>query len=243
MWPPFGNEELRNGDGPDLWFPFLMAVNNSSAELVGSGGGGVSRLNLCTELLLLRCWTSVLSSGLVREKKVPFDAVMGVVGVFAICLAGGGERFLSDRPCSWRAAILAAVGVLSGPRVMGGSLNGCNVFFDCGATGFVPMSTLEGLADLRWLGLRCILTGGGSFSTPVTLPVELLWMLLASNARVDLLLSKNPASASVSLGDSYALGIAGTGGTSPVSSRLAELWRVKAFGAGSRELASWELRC
>ena len=45
MLPPFGNEELRNGDGPDLWFPFLTAVNDS-VELAGSGGGGVSRLNL-----------------------------------------------------------------------------------------------------------------------------------------------------------------------------------------------------
>jgi hypothetical protein len=119
---------------------------------------------------------SLLSSGRVREKNVPFEAVIGVVGVLAICLAGGGERFLSERPCSWRAAILAAVGVLSGPRVMGGSLNGCRVFFDCGATGFVPMtfSDFAVLTDLRWLGLRCILAGGPSVKAPVTLPVELL---------------------------------------------------------------------
>jgi hypothetical protein len=76
------------------------------------------------------------------------------------------------------------------------------------------------------------------------LPVELLWILLASNARFDLLLSRKAASASVSFGDSYALGIAGTGGTSPVSSMLAELCRLRAFGAGNRELASiCELRC
>jgi hypothetical protein len=86
---------------------------------------------------------SLLSSGRVREKKVPFDAVMGVVGVFEICLAGGGERFRSDEPCSWSAAILAAVGVLRGPRVIGGSLNGCSDFLDCGATGFASISNLE----------------------------------------------------------------------------------------------------
>jgi hypothetical protein len=68
-------------------------------------------------------------------------------------------------------------------------------------------------------------------------------MLLASKARFDLLLSKKAASASVSFGDSYAFGIAGTGGTSPISSRLAELWRFRAFGAGNRELDSCELRC
>jgi hypothetical protein len=120
----------------------LTAVNESD-ELAGSGGGGVSLLNRCTELLLLRCWTSLRSSGRGLEKKVPFEAVMGVVGVFEICLAGGGERFLSDRPCSWSAAILAAVGVLNGPSVMGGSLSGCSVFLDCGATGFVSISNLE----------------------------------------------------------------------------------------------------
>jgi len=86
---------------------------------------------------------SVRSSGRVLEKKEPFDAVMGVVGVFESCLAGGGERFLSDEPCSWSAAILAAVGVLSGPNVIGGSLNGCNVFLVCAATGFDSISNLE----------------------------------------------------------------------------------------------------
>jgi hypothetical protein len=68
-------------------------------------------------------------------------------------------------------------------------------------------------------------------------------MLLASKARFDLLLSKNGASANVSFGDSYALGIAGTGGTYSSSSWLDELWRFSALGAGKRELASCELRC
>jgi hypothetical protein len=63
-------------------------------------------------------------------------------------------------------------------------------------------------------------------------------MLLASNPRFDLLLSKKAASAKVSLGDSYAFGIAGTGGTSSSSSWLAELCRFRAFGAGSREAAA-----
>jgi hypothetical protein len=74
---------------------------------------------------------------------VPFEAVIGVVGVFAICLDGGGERFLSEEPCSWRAAILAAVGVLSGPSVIGGRLSGCNDFLDCCAVAFLSISNLE----------------------------------------------------------------------------------------------------
>jgi hypothetical protein len=121
---------------------------NESEELAGSGGGGVSRRSRYTEVLLLRCWTFVPSSGRL-PKNVPFEAVMGVVGVFAICLDGGGERFLSDRPCSWSAAILAAVGVLNGPSVIGGSRNGCRVFLDCCCCccccciGFVSMSNFE----------------------------------------------------------------------------------------------------
>jgi hypothetical protein len=76
-------------------------------------------------------------------KKVPFDAVMGVVGVLAITLGGVGEAFLSDEPCSWRAAIFAAVGVLSGPKVIGGNLNGCNVFLDCASAAFFSKSSLD----------------------------------------------------------------------------------------------------
>lgn len=151
-WPPFGTDELRNGDGADLWSPFFTAVNDSD-ELTGSGTGGVSRLNRCTELLLLRCWMSLLSSG--RDlKNMPFDAVMGVVGVFGICLAGVGETFLSDEACSCSAAILAAVGVLSGPSVMGGSRRGCRVFLDCDGMALVSRSSLDVWIDLRWLGLR-----------------------------------------------------------------------------------------
>jgi hypothetical protein len=39
-----------------------------------------------------------------------------------------------------------------------------------------------------------------------------------------------------SCGDSYALGIAGTGGTSSSSSPPAELWTLRGLGAGSREV-------
>jgi hypothetical protein len=68
-------------------------------------------------------------------------------------------------------------------------------------------------------------------------------MLLASNPRFDFLFSKKAASARGSLGDSYAFGIAGTGGTSSSSSCPAELWRLKAFGAGSLEPTPCGLRC
>jgi hypothetical protein len=67
------------------------------------------------------------------------------------------------------------------------------------------------------------------------LPVELLWILLVSKAKVDFLLSKKDISAGDSFGDSYAFGIAGTGGTSSSSSIVDVLSRLTAFGAGSRE--------
>ena len=133
---PFGTEDDKNGDIPDLCDPFLSAVNDS-AELVASTAVGLSRLPVrCTELLLRRCCTMVRSSALPVVKKLVFDAVMGVVGVFAICLVGGGDRFLSEKPCSWSAAILAAVGVLSGPNVIGGSRSGCRFFLTCAAAFF-----------------------------------------------------------------------------------------------------------
>jgi len=166
---------------------------------------------------------------------------MGVVGVLAACLVGGGERFLCESPCSCSAAIFAAVGVLRGPRVIGGSLSGCKFFLDC-AAGFFSKSNLEVWTDLRLLGFRWTLTGGGSFSTSDTLPVELLFKLLASNARLDFLLSKNDSSAGESLGDSYTFGIAGTGGTSSSSSATVLLCRFKAFGAGSLEFPVCEFR-
>jgi hypothetical protein len=53
------------------------------------------------------------------------------------------------------------------------------------------------------------------------LPVELLLMLLVSNAKVDFLLSSQDISVRAdSFGDSYTFGIAGTGGTSESSSTL-----------------------
>lgn len=69
------------------------------------------------------------SSGLFLEKKLLLEAVIGVLGVFAICLVGGGLRCRSEEePWSWRAAILAAVGVLRGPRVIGGNRRGWRFF-------------------------------------------------------------------------------------------------------------------
>jgi hypothetical protein len=67
--------------------------------------------------------------------------------------------------------------------------------------------------------------------------VELSVMLLLSKGMLDFLL-KNGASAGDSLGDSYALGIAGTGGTSS-SSLPPELCMLRVFGVGNREVETF----
>jgi hypothetical protein len=131
---------------------------------------------------------------------------------------------------------LAAVGVLSGPKVMGGSRNGWRFFLFCAPAGFFSASPRDAWPVLRLLGRRWTLAGAGSL-TCITdvLAVELLWTLLASKARFDFRFSKKDNSAGDSLGDSYTLGMAGTGGTSSSSSAVVELRRFRDLGAGNLE--------
>ena len=70
---------------------------------------------------------------------------------------------------------------------------------------------------------------------PDKLAEEVLLILLASNGILDIRLLKNGCSTGVSFGDSYALGIAGTGGTSSSSLFPAELFTFLGFGVGNRE--------
>lgn len=63
----------------------------------------------------------------------------------------------------------------------------------------------------------------------------MLLILLASKGMLDFLLLKNGGSAGESFGDSYAFGIAGTGGTSSSSLFPAELWMLRGFGVGNLE--------
>lgn len=68
---------------------------------------------------------------------------------------------------------------------------------------------------------------------PDKLFVEVLLILLASKGMLDFRLLKNGCSAGESLGDSYAFGIAGTGGTSSSSLFAAELCTFLGLGVGS----------
>jgi len=67
-------------------------------------------------------------------------------------------------------------------------------------------------------------------------------MLLVSKVRFELLFSSLGAGASGSLGDSKALGIAGTGGTSSSSRSCPRAARPRTLGVGKREAAK-ESRC
>lgn len=88
------------------------------------------------------------------------------------------------------------------------------------------------------LAWRWILAGGSSDCRwlPARLRVDVLRLLLPSKARPDLRFSRKDSSAGEPLGDSYALGMAGTGGTSSSSSRLDMEFRdASVLGAGRRE--------
>jgi hypothetical protein len=83
------------------------------------------------------------------------------------------------------------------------------------------------------LGFRCTLVGSGITGIvilPVELPLEPSKLL-----RAVFFFSIKYASAGESLGDSYAFGIAGTGGTSSSSSLCKGLCTVVSFGAGNLE--------
>lgn len=93
------------------------------------------------------------------------------------------------------------------------------------------------MVDLRVLAFRPTLTCSAPDGME-KLPVELLLMLLASAARLTLRLSRNMLSIGGSLGDSYAFGMAGTGGTSSSSSAVVVLLRLcesDDLGAGRRD--------
>lgn len=112
---------------------------------------------------------------------------------------------------------MAAVGVLRGSKFKGGNLRGCKFFFFW-FTGVVLLSAseLDTAALFRVFADRSFLEGSLTEPLPDKLFVEMLFILLASKGKLDFRL-KNGVSAGESFGDSYAFGIAGTGGTSSSS--------------------------
>ena len=162
------------------------------------------------------------------------DAVIGVVGVFGIGREGGG---LNPRLCSLPEAPCPRFGIFRGAKLIGGRLNGWRFFLWAGVLGFSLSAFAVGMKELFLaLGLRWSLVGSGCTGMEM-LPVELLWILAASRPfKPDFFFSTNEISAGEALGDSYALGMAGTGGTPSSSSAGMGLCTVVCFGAGKREV-------
>lgn len=207
--PFFGNDEEINGDTVCLACR-LIGIGFDSAWL-NSIWDDASDRKKCMELLLLICARdcSGLSSLRFLEKNDAFEAVMGVLGVFGCTCLGGGVLRSSAPAASCRAATLDAVGVLKGSKFKGGSRSGCRFFFLTGVELFwcskSELAFLLGFGSLSFLGTSRI-----EFR-PDKLFVEVLFILLESKGKLDFRLLKNGGSAGESFGDSYALGIAGTG--------------------------------
>jgi hypothetical protein len=179
----------------------------------------------------------MVSSYRLLEKNELFEAVSGVVGVLGICLDGGGLKSRLGR--SWLCCDepFPTLGIFNGPRLIGGSVRGCRLFLPDGVLGFSSFVLVTGTKELFLaLGLRCTLIGSGRTGI-VMLPVELACAFIVSCPfKPDFFLSRNKVSAGEPLGDSYAFGIAGTGGTSSSSSAGVGLCIVVCFGAGSRDV-------
>lgn len=119
--PALGTDDDRNGERLDfLSTSGSMRIMDDSDE-PPSGGVGVSPCATCTELLLRRGGKSMVSSKWFLEKKVLLDAVIGVVGVLGSWRDGGGLRSRSTE----LSFFLSRLGMLRGPRLMGGRLRGC----------------------------------------------------------------------------------------------------------------------
>lgn len=159
-----------------------------------------------------------------------------MLGVFVVVRRGGGVDLSLLAPVSLcNAAIFAVVGLLRGSKFKGGNLRGWRFFFFDGVP-FDFCSTSDA-TTLLFLDSTSILIGSCVAVSPDNSVVEMLLMLLASKGRLVFRLLKNGASAGDSLGDSYALGMAGTGGTSS-SSLPAELWTFLVLGVGNLDNAA-----
>ena len=88
---------------------------------------------------------------------------MGVVGVFEVLRDNGGVEVIRERlPCSCSLATFAAVGVLSGPKVKGGRLNGGRCFRLCDGEGSCSLFCMDVNELFRDVNLLCSLVGSGS---------------------------------------------------------------------------------
>lgn len=133
----------------------------------------------------------LLSSRRLREeKKDDLEAVIGVLGVFALARRGGGVTCPFEANGSCNAAILLAVGVLRGSRFNGGSRKGWRFFFFAGAGCLCWSASEFEPKGLYWRAFSLSLRAGSRSRSrmealPERLFVEVLLILLASNGILD----------------------------------------------------------
>jgi hypothetical protein len=193
-------------------------------ESLPSRRRGVSDPASWVELVLLICkgvW--IASSSLRSLKKLAFEAVIGVLGVALWFHFGGGVEVPSSTlRGSCRALTLAIVGVLKGNKLRGGNRNGCKFFLLTleVSDGLDSPSNLSPTLPRFRRSSSSIFKGSRKGVVGNTSAVDELAALLVSRGKLDLR-TANRGYSICSLGDSYAFGIAGTGGTS--SSVAAEL--------------------
>lgn len=216
-----------------------VAIGICELVLLGALYAAESGLTVWCELLLRICGIRGMgSSSRKLLEKLAFDAVIGVLGVVCWLSCGGGVTApeLMDPAPSYKAAIFAAVGVLSGSKFSGGNRKGCSVLRLMLAAPPTFFSVPGYSSTVRPLLCRPTSAFGIPLSPRPGIRhsvFELLSALALSNGKLVLRAKKKGWSISV-LGDSYALGMAGTGGTS--SSLVAGALSIRVFNVGSLEL-------
>jgi hypothetical protein len=177
---------------------------------------------------------------------------MGVLGVLLLDRFGGGVRLRPSTSADGTGNddILLLKGVPRGSRLSGGNLIGCRFFLlVCGAAGVLSTSTEPDptvrprLCLIVPLLLRGVSVFVGSMprlsicrSSVSSRPGLFVgsegdgWADDSLRAEVE----NEKMLCSGSFGDSYAFGMAGTGGTSS-STSPAELWTLRGLGVGSRD--------
>ena len=166
------------------------------------------------------------------EKKLALDAVIGVLGVFMVLRTPGGVDGWSWTSIleSLNALIFAAVGVLKGNTFNGGSRNACLSLFLIGLGCVFCLGSVS-----AWkFEIRDDDDGARGVSRVFIASANVVTNGLADigvsiGGKLDDLAEKYGWSNSLP-GDSYAFGIAGTGGTSP--SELVCVPDVSIFGLG-----------
>ena len=173
------------------------------------------------------------------EKKVAFEAVSGVLGVFTAVLVLGGSGVVGKREASdlfsFKDLILVAVGLLSGSRFRGGSRRDGALCFLRGVADFClgSISTCRPV-ERRGDEFGSLDASKGTIASPMLATMGLVDVGVSADFILEDRAEKKGCSSSLP-GDSYAFGIAGTGGTPSPS--FVFVVSERGFGAVKRVVA------